>query len=112
MDEDLSDNAVYVSQRSHYAFPHDVKVENVEGLNILHWNINGLMGKIDGVNLFLANLKQKNIQIDAILFCETLINKDSQEPLPIIGDYVSEHYIRPTNGGGISIYVLPQYKYT
>ena len=55
-------------------------------------------------------IQEKNIQIDVILFCETHLS-DIQDA-PIIGQYNSEHYIRPTNGGGISIYTLPQYKYT
>ena len=100
---------LYLKNKSYYGDSEKIEIDNKDGWNVMHWNINGLKNKIDDVNLLLDDLQKKNVVIDVIMFCETHLNIDDN--LPQICNYESVHYVRQTPGGGVSIYILSQYKY-
>mgnify|MGYP001562436760 CR=1 FL=1 len=113
----MEDLNLYIENSSKYALPiiedredlsEILQIQNQNGWNILHWNINGIINKIDDINIFLGKLKQKKIEIDIIMFCETHLNEDDIGEEPELLNYNSEHFIRKEPGGGVSIYISQQ----
>ena len=72
---------------------------------VIQWNIQSLISNMNELKLLLTKLEGKNTPTDAILLCETFLNKDTTKLIKI-PDYTL-HYINRTNqkGGGTAIMI-------
>ncbi|XP_052751392.1 uncharacterized protein LOC128200806 [Galleria mellonella] len=80
-------------------------------INILHQNINGLLGKSDCLSVELHNLENKNEAIDVICITEHNMMKSDTSLLKIPNYTLVTHYSRGNRHGGSCILVRKNHRY-
>ena len=77
----------------------------------MHLNIEGLNAKFDELKFLLAQLSEKNIKLDCILVCETVINCHNEQLFNLPGyKFICRNRTNKTKGG-VGIYILDTIPY-
>jgi hypothetical protein len=78
---------------------------------ILHYNVRGLVGRLDDLKELLHNLSDSAFSPLCILLCETFLNEHNAKLCNIDG-YSLVRNDRNAHGGGVAIYVSDSLSYT
>ena len=70
----------------------------------IHYNVRGLVSRLDDLKELLCNLKDKGIIPAALLLCETFLNVNNVRLCDIDG-YTLVHNNRKSKGGGVAMYI-------
>ena len=76
----------------------------------MHFNIRGLLCKLQQLRELISTISSNNIRIDAILLCETLLS-DAKQTMCHIDGYTLITNNRNSRGGGLAILLRNDFQY-
>ena len=92
-----------------YSFANEVEM-NIDTMNILHWNICGLLNKQDGLTRLIRSLGGSN-KVSAVCLNETWLRSETSSKVDISGyNFVSKNR-HGKKGGGVGILISKELNY-
>ena len=89
-----------------YIFAEDIDL-NPNSLNILHWNICGVLNKQDGLTRLIRSLGGMN-KVNVVCLNETWLRSETSDKVSIPGyHFVSKHH-QGKKGGGVWVSLSPR----
>jgi hypothetical protein len=79
-------------------------------INIMHFNIRGLLSNLQHLKELINTLKSKNLQPDAIMLCETLLS-DTKQTICHINGFKLFTNNRDSRGGCLAILLCNDFDY-
>jgi hypothetical protein len=109
LDDDFSDtdDCAYSDPDSLTADP---RILHSQHISIMHFNIRGLLCKLQEIRELISTISNNNVRIDAILLCETLLS-DAKQAMCHVDGYTLITNNRNSRGGGLAILLRNDFQY-